>query len=223
MYLRLNGSKIRSAFRVEPPVPVFDRGATMKSGVSARWMGARSLGFVYVIRSEHGLVKVGASSDPLATIAQLRRESPYRLYVDYIAFTRADVSAEVLQAAFEALVRHRVQREWCGCAPEDAITAIQSAAKILGYRMVPVNFESVGQILSNASRISVTRHGLIRWRPGYGEVVIAGLLGVMGLLTLNLSRIYLNFNLHPSIDLFILAAMIAAIVMDQQRRATGRM
>jgi hypothetical protein len=182
-------------------------------------MVTRALGFVYVIRSEHGLVKVGGSFDPLATIAELRKAVPYRLHVDYIGFTRADVSAQVLQAAFEALVRHRVQREWSGCSPEEAVAAIQTAAKGLGYRMVPTNLERVGEVLRNASRISVTREGLIRWRPGYWEVVTAGLLGVMGLLTLNLGRMYLNVNLYHSIDLLILAATLAAIVMDQRRRA----
>ena len=151
-------------------------------------------------------------------IARLRKVAPYRFYFDYLGFTRADLSIEVERAAQEALARSRVQPEWFDCAPELAIAAIQTASRGLGYRMIRTDLEGVDDVVRNASRVTVSRFGLMRARQGSGQSIALGLLA--GLLALAILRKSRGFDLDPIMGLGILIAMIAAIVLGRQRLTT---
>ena len=220
MNLRLNGSKIKSISPDENAVSGEYRRPKPKSGLFSRWWAAQTVGFVYVIRTEYGLVKVGSCLDPVAMIARLRKVAPYQFYVDYLGFTRADLSVEVEWAAHEALARSRVQPEWFDCAPELAIAAIQTASRGLGFRMIRTDLEGVDDVVRNASRVTVSRFGLMRARQGYGEAIALGMLG--SLLALAIIWKSRDFDLHPMVGLGILIAMVAAFVLGRQRSATGR-
>lgn len=92
-------------------------------------VGAGS-GFVYVIRGDHGMAKVGSSNNPERRLAELQTGSPYLLWIDY----RVAVSGRAADVEFAAqgiLNSHRGLGEWFAVPTEMAIAAIHAAA----YRM----------------------------------------------------------------------------------------
>ena len=137
MRLRLNGPKI---FGVRPTVsfgPEDFKTRMGKPGRSSEGPAPPSIGFIYVIRGEHGLIKVGSSTNPRARLAQLRTASPFPLEIDYLGFTRADLYVEVEKTAHAILADHRVNLEWFDCEPDLAVAAIHRAAYRLGSGCVP--------------------------------------------------------------------------------------
>jgi T5orf172 domain len=61
--------------------------------------------FIYVIKGEHNLIKVGVSSNPNARIAQLRTASAFLLEFAYLAVLPGD-AGDVEAATHVALSRH---------------------------------------------------------------------------------------------------------------------
>jgi hypothetical protein len=92
--------------------------------------------FVYVIRGEHNLVKIGVSTNPDA-LASLRSASPFALDIVYTAFTPGS-GYDIVAAAHEALKDHRCTGEWFDVAPEIAVGAIAGAAHKLGQPLQPI-------------------------------------------------------------------------------------
>ena len=89
MRLRLSGPKI---FGVRPTLSLGPEDFRTRIGQTGRFSEGSappSIGFVYVIRGEHGLIKVGSSTNPRARLAQLRTASPFPLEIDYLGFTRS--------------------------------------------------------------------------------------------------------------------------------------
>ena len=190
-------------------------------------MAPQAVGFIYILRSEHGLLKVGSCTDPLVTITQLRKAAPYRLHIDYLGFTRADLAVEVEAAAKGILQRHRAQARWYDCAPEVAVMAVQTAAKRMGYGMIQTNLEGVEEVLRNPSWVSVSRIGLRRarrlsWRRVQGGVVTGALaVATMGGLALALTRIAPLIDLRVLIGPLLLLVMIAALFALRPGRTPG--
>lgn len=88
-------------------------------------------GFVYVIRGDHGMTKVGSSTNPDRRLAELQTGSPYRLWIDY-RIAASGPAADVEFAAHEILDPHRGIGEWFSVPTEAAIAAIHAAAFRLG-------------------------------------------------------------------------------------------
>ena len=183
MHLRIEGSKVRSFPPSEGFRPHHSGNRRRRQGFFSRWLATGTVAFVYVLRSEHGFIQLGSCADPLVTIAELRRKSPHRLYVDYLGFTRADLAEVVLQAAQAILDHQRVRAGWIDCAPDLAIAAVQSAALRLGYEIIPAKLDGVEHVLRNGSWVASIRIGLRRQRQGNNKALVAGLaLGAMGIL-----------------------------------------
>lgn len=219
MHLRLNGSKLQSV----SPNEGFNRVAmarrTQKPNIFSRLMTPSSVSFVYVIRSELGLIKVGSCSDPLATIAQMRKESDYRLYIEYLGFTRADLSDEVAKVARGILSRHRVQPVWFDCEPEVALAATEAAAARLGYGMIATNLDGIEDILRNPSWVYMTRLRLRRSRQTSGKAMTMGLIvGALGLLAFAFTLIPQSVDLRPLMGPGLLVGMILALVLTRTRK-----
>jgi hypothetical protein len=180
-------------------------------------MAPRSVGFVYMLRSEHGLIKLGSCSDPLTSITQVRKAAPYRLHIDYLGFTRADLAVEVENAARAILQRHRTHAQWFDCEPEVAAAAIQTAAKRLGYGIIQTNLEGVEDVLRNPSWVAVSRIGLRRgrrvswggFRNAIGKSALA--LAVVGGLAFVLTRMASMLDLRVLMGPLILVVMIFAL------------
>ena len=118
-------------------------GGLIRPGVSfgpsdfrrARPATVSSADFVYVVAGEHGLIKVGFTTNPQARLATLRTASPYSLEMVFCA--PAYGSAFVIeQAAHDILSKHRASGEWFAVTPEMAIAAIYAAADRSGRSLL---------------------------------------------------------------------------------------
>ena len=155
MRLRLNGPKI---FGVRPTVslgPEDFAKRTGRAGRSSQGLAPESIGFIYVIRGEHGLIKVGSSTNPRARLAQLRTASPFPLEIDYLGFTRADLYVEVEKTAHAILEDHRVNLEWFDCKTDVAVAAIHRAAYRLGDHVTSTHPEKTEDLLLAASNQAI--------------------------------------------------------------------
>lgn len=156
MRLRLNGPKI---FGVRPTVSFGPEDFAKRSAKPSRFsqgVAPPTIGFIYVIRGEHGLIKVGSSTNPRARLAQLRTASPFPLEIDYLGFTRADIYVEVEKTAHAILENHRVNLEWFDCDPDIAVAAIHRAAYRLGDHVIPTDPDKIEDLLWAASHQAMT-------------------------------------------------------------------
>jgi hypothetical protein len=108
-------------------------------------------GFVYVVRGDHNLIKVGVTTNPRARLASLRTGSAFPIEYAYIAVTPGDSGAEIESAAQTLLEKHRCNGEWFDGQPEMAVAALAGAAHKLGHPLLPVTLETSDQILRIAS------------------------------------------------------------------------
>lgn len=93
------------------------------------------LSYCYVARGDHGLVKIGSSTNPAARIKQLQTASPFRLELCHILAT--DASAEAIELeAHRVLDKHRMAGEWFDVTPDRAFEALDTASRNLGFNPV---------------------------------------------------------------------------------------
>jgi hypothetical protein len=102
--------------------------------------------FVYVVRGDHNLVKIGVTRNPRARLASLRTASAFPVVYSYIAFT--DNSGPMIEGAAHTLLeRHRTNGEWFDVAPEMAVAALSAAAHNMRRPLLQVSLENADQIL----------------------------------------------------------------------------
>ena len=94
--------------------------------------------FVYVIKGEHNLVKVGVSTNPSARLATLRTSSPFRLHMAFVGVTPG-TGYDIEAAAHSLLAPHRCNGEWFDISPELAISAVMGAAGKIGAPLQPLS------------------------------------------------------------------------------------
>jgi hypothetical protein len=87
--------------------------------------------FIYVIRGDHGLIKIGVSVNPSARLAQLRTASPSALSFVYMGALRSNGYA-VEGEVHRTLANYRQNGEWFTCPVDMAVAAISAAAYRLG-------------------------------------------------------------------------------------------
>jgi hypothetical protein len=102
--------------------------------------------FVYVVRGDHNLVKIGVTTNPRARLASLRTGSAFPIDFSYIAVTPGE-AAPIERAAHALLDRHRLNGEWFDVAPELAVAALNGAAHKLGRPLLQVTLDNADQIL----------------------------------------------------------------------------
>jgi hypothetical protein len=102
------------------------------SAPRARATGGRVEGsFIYVIKGDHNLVKIGVTTNPSARLAQLRTGSAYPIDFAYIGCTPGN-GFDIESAAHQMLDRQRLNGEWFDVVPEMAIAAVNASAAKLG-------------------------------------------------------------------------------------------
>src|ERR1700676_121265 len=106
--------------------------------------------FLYVIRGDHNMSKVGVTTNPAARLASLRTGSAFPIDFSYIAVTPG-TGYDIEAGAHEMLKSHRCNGEWFDVAPEMAVAAIAGAAHKLGQPILPVTAEVANQILQIAA------------------------------------------------------------------------
>lgn len=99
--------------------------------------------YVYVISGDHGRQKIGSSDEPPRRIKELQTGSPYKLRFEFIGEAENDAGGVVEVEAQFILAQHRTVGEWFVVPPDVAITAVMAAAHRLGYRLRPVDPDSV--------------------------------------------------------------------------------
>jgi hypothetical protein len=104
--------------------------------------------FVYAIRGDHNMIKVGVTTNPRARLASLRTGSAFPIDYAYLAVTPGDSGAAIEAATHTLLDKHRCAGEWFDVAPEMAVAAIAGAAHKLGQPILPVTLDVSDQILS---------------------------------------------------------------------------
>jgi hypothetical protein len=108
-------------------------------------------GFVYVVRGDHNLVKIGITTNPRARLASLRTGSAFPIDYAYLAVTPGESRAAIESGTHTLLDKHRCNGEWFDVQPEMAVAAIAGAAHKLGHPILPVTLDVSDQILSIAS------------------------------------------------------------------------
>ncbi|MGH6821939.1 MAG: GIY-YIG nuclease family protein [Methylocella sp.] len=103
-------------------------------------------GFIYILKDGNGLLKIGASSNPLARLAALQTGSPTPLILEYAGALCCD-GHSVEAKAHEILARHRLNGEWFDCVPEAAVGAIAAAAHSLGKVIASVPIGMVDDLV----------------------------------------------------------------------------
>jgi hypothetical protein len=106
--------------------------------------------FLYVIRGDHNMVKVGVTTNPNARLASLRTGSAFPIDFSYLAVTPG-TGFDIEQGAHAMLASHRCNGEWSDVAPEMAVAAIAGAAHKLGQPILPVTAEVANRILQIAA------------------------------------------------------------------------
>ena len=104
-------------------------GVSFGLGGGRQWQGPQSAGGqgnVYVIQGDHGLVKIGISTNVAARLATLQTSSPYQLRLVFSAPCADAMRAE--QEAHAALDSLRMAGEWFDVPAATAIAAVQDAA-----------------------------------------------------------------------------------------------
>jgi hypothetical protein len=102
--------------------------------------------FLYVIRGDHNMIKVGVTTNPNARLAQLRTASAFPIDYSYLAVTPG-TGFDIEAGSHEMLKSHRCNGEWFDVPPEMGVAAIAGAAHKLGQPILPVTAEVANQIL----------------------------------------------------------------------------
>ena len=111
--------------------------------------------FLYVIRGDHNMVKIGVSTNPNARLASLRTASAFPIDFSYIAVTPG-TGFDIEAGAHKMLKGHRCSGEWFDVPPEMAVAALAGAAHKLGQPILPITAEVANQILQIAANGSGT-------------------------------------------------------------------
>jgi hypothetical protein len=111
--------------------------------------------FIYVIRGDHGLLKIGISSNPTARLAQLRTASAVPLVIAYVSALRCNgyaIEAEV----HRTLAGYRQNGERFNCPVDMAVAAIGVAAYKLGEPIASGDPKLADEIVRTVAAIKDT-------------------------------------------------------------------
>lgn len=105
--------------------------------------------FVYVVKGDHRLAKIGVTTNPNARLATLKTASGFRLSLAFTGATASPNSAFAIEReAHRVLDRHRVEGEWFDIPAELAIATVWAAAASLGERLTDAEYPAPGSIIS---------------------------------------------------------------------------
>ncbi len=99
-------------------------------------------GFLYVVRGDHNLTKIGVTTNPRARLAQLKTASAFPVDFAFLGVTPGP-GYDIEKEAHRLLDNRRVNGEWFDVSPEVAIGAVMSAAGKLGQPVTVCTLETV--------------------------------------------------------------------------------
>jgi Meiotically up-regulated gene 113 len=89
----------------------------------------------YVIAGNHGLVKIGMSTNPEARLATLQTGSPHKLRLAYVLATNID-AAQIEGEVHRILDKNRCAGEWFDVTPQRAEEVVNSVCDSFGLTPV---------------------------------------------------------------------------------------
>jgi T5orf172 domain len=101
--------------------------------------------FVYVVKADDGLCKIGMTTNPNARLAQLRSGSASPLEFAWIGAPKGDTIA-IERDAHAMLDKYRKSGEWFAVEPDAAVGTIHAAAFRLGQPVLDLDPERAEQI-----------------------------------------------------------------------------
>lgn len=127
---------------------IFNRGGT------AQPFNPDTGSFLYVVRGDHGRVKIGITSNCNARLAQLQTGSAYPLEFVWIGAPSGQ-AVGIEYDAHQMLANYRQNGEWFEVAPDAAVGAISAAAQRRGVNILgctPELAERIRQVGSSPSK-----------------------------------------------------------------------
>lgn len=106
--------------------------------------------FVYVVRGDHNMVKIGVTTNPRARLAQLRTGSAFPIEYAFIGITPG-TGYDIEGAAHAVLDKYRCAGEWFDLPPEIAVSAVMGAAGKLGQPMRAIDLSTADHVLKIAA------------------------------------------------------------------------
>ena len=94
--------------------------------------------FVYVLKGDHNLVKIGVTTNPSARLASIRTGSPFPLDYAFLGITPGP-GFDIEQASHAMLTKQRLEGEWFDVSTELATASVMSAAAKLGQPLKPID------------------------------------------------------------------------------------
>jgi hypothetical protein len=139
--------------------------------------------FLYVIKGDRGLVKIGMTTNPTARLAQLRSALSLPLEFAWIGASEGRTIA-IEREAHSMLAQYRRNGEWFEISPDAAVGAVNAAAYRLGQSvlgMTPERAEEIVQIARGQTTIKPTsalaRAGIAILQLIAGMILSALLIG----------------------------------------------
>ena len=151
------------------------------SAPSPQTQTATACNFVYVIRGDHGLRKIGISANPNARLAQLRTASPFPLDLEFVALVE-NSAFEIEQSAHAMLAHHRQAGEWFACDSDHAVAAVSAAAHRLNAQLATVAPKDIEKAIAAAAGQPVTASTSSPFSPPKSATAEAKLFIILALL-----------------------------------------
>lgn len=137
--------------------------------------------FLYVLKGEHGRVKIGISADPYGRLAQLQTGSAHKLEFAWIGAPQGQAMG-IEHDAHVMLNKYQCNGEWFDITPDAAVGAVSAAAQRRGINILgctPELVEQIRQVIATqdatATKPRIKRsHKIALW--------VVGIVGVIELL-----------------------------------------
>jgi len=144
--------------------------------------------FLYVLQGEHGLTKIGVSTNPNARLRQLRTASAFPIDFAFVAATPG-TGFDIERKAHATLAPHRLHGEWFDVSAGTAVAAVRGAAYRLRKPLRPIKAGAVAKLQgpawpNGAARLGAAAHFLVRALVVFFEGFAGAMLAVGILLTL---------------------------------------
>jgi hypothetical protein len=101
--------------------------------------------FVYVVKADNGLCKIGMTTNPAARLAQLRSGSASPLEFAWIGAPKGDTIA-IERDAHDMLAKYRKNGEWFAIEPDAAVGAIHTVAYRRGQPVLDLTADQAERI-----------------------------------------------------------------------------
>jgi hypothetical protein len=157
--------------------------------------------YLYVLQGEHGLTKIGVSTNPNARLRQLRTASAFPIDFVFVAAT-SGIGFDVERKAHATLAAHRLHGEWFDVPAETAVAAVRTAAYRLRMPLRPIKAGAIAKLKgpawpSGADRLGAAARFLVRALVVFFEG-FAGALLAAGILLALINKDSRKVNRVPS-------------------------